>query len=102
MTDVYLEMQTSVQHRQQEFVERTATGITEGYGAGNCSSESVAFWMLNTKVQAQPGWVVLRIELDGDDMTDRDIAAAVSKVTDAPAGEIQLMGRVLGRWQLTE
>lgn len=98
MTTVDIEFQECARERLLLFIEETAKSIEEGYGAGNCTPESEAFWALYPKKDISAGWCLLRIEIEGEGLTDREIGAAVRKVGTDPEGEIMAFGRAIGRW----
>jgi hypothetical protein len=98
MTIVDIEYQTIASSRLPIFIKKTARSISDGYGAGNCTPESEAFWSLYTKTSLKEGWSLLRIELDGDNLSKHEISAAVRKVTQDPEGDITIFGRRVGRW----
>jgi hypothetical protein len=84
-----------------EFIGHVACGIRENYGAGNCTPDSVAFWTMGYLPKTKPTWMRVVIEIDGDDLSEYDIAAAVSKVRDADSGDIVIFDHVVGRWSIT-
>jgi len=98
MTIVDIEFQERAQERLALFITRTAEAIEEGYGAGNCTSQSEAFWTLNAQDDVSAGWCILRIEITGDDLSDHEIGAAVRQVGTTAGGEIKAFGTTVGRW----
>jgi len=100
MIVVDIEVIESEMYRLAEFIDTTANSIAEGYGAGNCTPESCAFWSLYAK-QQEPGWSLLHIELYGDSLDELEIAGAVKKVTIEPEGNIDMFGNIVGRWVLS-
>ena len=98
---VGLEIEHGHEVHFDEFIEHAAQGIREHYGAGNCTPDSVAFWTLGYLPTNKPTWMKVVIEIDGDNLSDYDIAAAVSKVKDANSGEIVILDHVVGRWSIT-
>ena len=93
-----IEFHEHARERLALFIKNTAEGIEEGYGAGNCTPESVAFWTLHPNTDVSDGWCLLRIEIGGDDLTDHEIAAAVRKVGTEPEGKSWIFGRNVIRW----
>lgn len=81
------------------FIKTTAEDIEEGFGAGTCTPESYAFWTLYPITQLDAGWALLRIELEGDSLSDGEIGSAVRKVGTEPEGEIECFGQKVGRWR---
>lgn len=98
MPIVDIEFQERARERLGLFIERAAQDIAEGYGAGNCTPESEAFWTLYPVVDVSEGWCLLRIEIEGESLSDREIGIAVRKVGTAPKGEIEIFGKKVGRW----
>lgn len=98
MITVDIEYQVNAQDSLAHFLKKTARSIEKGYGAGNCTPESEAFWTLYPKTSLSAGWRLIRIELDADDLTKHEIGTAVRKVGPQDEGEIVVFGQKVGRW----
>jgi len=99
MPNVDIEFQERAQDRLALFIKKTAKGIEQGYDAGNCTPESEAFWTLYPKTELSPGWRLLRIEIELEGLTEREIGAAVRRVGTEPEGVIEVFGKKVGYWR---
>lgn len=103
MPIVDIEFQEQARERLALFIRLTAEAIENGYGAGNCTPESEAFWAFHRHEDVSAGWCILRIEVDGVALSDHEIGAAIRKVGTTPTGEIEAFGATVGRWrQMTD
>ena len=99
MPIIDIEFQEQARERLALFISLTAEAIENGYGAGNCTPESEAFWTFHPHEDVSAGWCILRIEITGDGLSDHEIGAAVRRVGTTPDGEITAFGATVGRWR---
>jgi hypothetical protein len=102
MKKFQLEIQTSHRQALPEFIQEMAKAIQEGYGAGNCTCESVAFWTSTHRYEITPKTFIVSIEFDDDTLSDSEYSAGIRKVTSDPEGDIVIFGTTVGRWTTLE